>query len=450
MQIFLYVLLACLVLPQLAQAETSYLTPVAADWDVRTLLTVGQSAANGYAMVGVPDGLGAFANSDGSFTLLMNHELAADKGAVRAHGQKGAFVSRWVIDAESLQVRSGADLVRATLPIDMVKPFNRLCSADLAPQSAFYNAASSKGYAGQLFLNGEEDKAGGRAFAHALDGTSYVLQDFGHIAWENLLANPASGDKTLVMGLDDIQDGLVLIYVGEKHSQSDVKSSPIAQAGLSGGKLYALNVEGSRFQLVTLTDGMTNLDGKTLREQAKKLGASGFARPEDGAWDTLNPKMFWFATTDKIGGDSRLTRIVFDDLADPQRGGRVETMLRAHDIGAEMFDNVTVDTGGRVLVEEDPGEQERLAAIWLFDPIKNRATKLFEANALLFKANAADFMTIDEEHSGIIEVTELLRKASWFDAKRRYYLGTTQAHLKHNDDKLVEHGQLWMISGPLD
>lgn len=160
--------------------------------------------------------------------------------------------------------------------------------------------------------------------------------------------------------------------------------------------------------------------------------------------------MFWFATTDKIGGDSRLTRIVFDDLADPQRGGRVETMLRAHDIGAEMFDNVTVDTGGRVLVEEDPGEQERLAAIWLFDPKKNRATKLFEANALLFKANAADFMTIDEEHSGIIEVTELLRKASWFDAKRRYYLGTTQAHLKHNDDKLVEHGQLWMISGPLD
>jgi hypothetical protein len=57
-------------------------------------------------------------------------------------------------------------------------------------------------------------------------------------------------------------------------------------------------------------------------------------------------------------------------------------------------------------------------------------------------------MTIDEEHSGIIEVTTLLRKATWFDATRRYYLGTTQAHLENADAKLVEHGQLWLISGP--
>jgi len=41
-----------------------------------------------------------------------------------------------------------------------------------------------------------------------------------------------------------------------------------------------------------------------------------------------------------------------------------------------------------------------------------------------------------------------LRKASWFDTNHRYYLGTTQAHLDHKDTKLVEHGQLWLISGP--
>lgn len=449
MKIFLYVFLVCFALPQLAQAETPYLTPVATGWDVRPLLTVGQSAANGYAMVGVPDGLGAFANTDGSFTLLMNHEMAAEKGAVRTHGQKGAFVSRWVIDAERLQVKSGADLVRTTLPIGVVKPFNRLCSADLAPQSAFYNAVTQKGYAGQLFLNGEEDKAGGLAFAHALNGVSYALTDFGYIAWENLLANPASGDQTLIIGLDDIQDGLVLVYVGEKRNQSAELNNPIDLAGLTGGKLHALKIEGSRFQLVALPN-MANLEGKALREQAKKLGATGFSRPEDGAWDTLNSKMFWFATTDKIGGDSRLTRMVFDDLAEPQRGGRVETMLRAHDMGAEMFDNITVDAGGRVLVEEDPGEHEHLAAIWLFDPKQNKATKLFEANAEFFKVGGKYFMATDEEHSGIIEVTALLAKASWFDAKRRYYLGTTQAHLKHVDEKLVEYGQLWLISGPAE
>ena len=433
-----------LVWSQLLQAAPAYISPLAQDWQVQAIMTVGETAANGYAMVGVPDGLGAYANTDGSFSLLMNHELSPDKGAVRAHGQKGAFVSRWVIEVESLNVQSGADLVHATLPIGVVKPFNRLCSADLPPSSAFYNSATSKGYAGPLFLNGEEDKAGGRAFAHALNGISYALADFGHIAWENLLANPASSDKTLVIGLDDIQNGLLLVYQGSKSKTGNA----IQQAGLVGGQLYAVKVEGERFSLVALPN-MANLDGKTLRVEAQKLGATGFARPEDGAWDTLNSEVFWFNTTDKIGGDSRLSQLVFDDINNPQAGGSIATKIHASEIGAEMFDNLTVDADGRVLLEEDPGEHERLSAIWLLEPKTNKTTKLFEANPKLFKSGTADFMTTDEEHSGMIEVTALLSKATWFDSKRRYYLGTTQAHLRHADEKLVEHGQLWLISGPV-
>jgi hypothetical protein len=422
-------------------AAPAYITPIVPGWQVQPIITVGEAAANGYAMVGVPDGLGAVDNGDGSFTLLMNHELAADKGAVRAHGQKGAFVSRWVINAESLQVLSGADLTKTTVPPNL--SFNRLCSADLAPYASFYNKASGKGYNGQLFLNGEEDKAGGRAFAHSLDGTSYLLADFGHIAWENLLAHPSSQDSSLVIGLDDIHDGLLLVYLGNKSKTGNA----IEQAGLVGGELFALKVSGERFSLVALPN-MSNLDGVSLRAAAKKLGASGFARPEDGAWDTLDPSKFWFATTDKIDGDSRLSQLLFDDIAQPQQGGRITTMLKASDIGAQMFDNLTVDADGRVLIEEDPGAHERLAAIWMFDPKLKVTTQLFAANAQLFKTGAAGFMTIDEEHSGIIEVTALLGKASWFDARRRYYLGTTQVHLQHVDANLVEHGQLWLISGP--
>ena len=422
-------------------ATPAYIVAIAQGWQVKPIMTVGETAANGYAMVGVPDGLGAYSNADGSFTLLMNHELSPDKGAVRAHGQKGAFVSRWVIEVESLKVQSGADLIKSTVPAGL--SFNRFCSADLAPSSAFYNAATSKGYAGPLFLNGEEDKAGGRAFAHALNGISYELADFGHIAWENLLANPASSDNTLVIGLDDIQNGLLLVYQGNKSKAGNV----IQQAGLVGGQLYAVKVSGERFSLVALPN-MANLDGKTLRVEAQKRGATGFARPEDGAWDTLNSHVFWFNTTDKIGGDSRLSQLVFDDINNPQAGGSITTKIHASEIGAEMFDNLTVDADGRVLLQEDLGEHEHLSAIWLFEPKTNKTTKLFEANPKLFKTGATDFMTTDEEHSGMIEVTALLSKASWFDSKRRYYLGTTQAHLRHADEKLVEHGQLWLISGP--
>ena len=443
MKLLSSVLFSTLLYAQASMAAPTYIAPVDKDWQVRPIITVGEAAANGYAMVGVPDGLGAYANADGSVTLLMNHELAGNKGAVRAHGQKGAFVSRWVIDVENLQVQSGADLVRATMPVGVVQGFNRLCSADLAPKSAFYNAASGKGYAGQLFLNGEEDKAGGRAFAHALNGISYELTDMGRIAWENVLANPASGDATLVIGLDDIQNGLLLVYLGQKSKEGN----PVQQAGLVGGQVYAIKVEGERFSLVSLANA-ANLDGKSLRELALKSGATGFARPEDGAWDTLNNRVFWFNTTDKIGGDSRLSQLLFDDINQPQAGGSISTKIRASEIGAEMLDNLTVDAAGRVLLQEDPGEDKRLASIWLFDPKTNKSSKLFEANAELFKPGASAFMTSDEEHSGIIEVTDLMRKASWFDAKRRYYLGTTQAHKPHADSSLVEYGQLWMISGP--
>ncbi|CAN4273839.1 hypothetical protein MCERHM31_01263 [Methylophilaceae bacterium] len=443
MKLLSSVLFSTLLYAQASMAAAVYITPVDKDWQVRPILTVGEAAANGYSMVGVPDGLGAYANADGSVTLLMNHELAGNKGAVRAHGQKGAFVSRWVIDVESLKVQSGSDLVRATMPVGVVQGFNRLCSADLAPKSAFYNAASGKGYAGQLFLNGEEDKVGGRAFAHALNGISYELADMGRIAWENVLANPASGDATLVMGLDDIQNGLLLVYLGQKSKEGN----PVQQAGLVGGQVYAIKVEGERFSLVSLANA-ANLDGKRLRELALKNGATGFARPEDGAWDTLNNRAFWFNTTDKIGGDSRLSQLVFDDINQPLAGGIISTKIRASEIGAEMLDNLTVDAAGRVLLQEDPGEDKHLAAIWLFDPKTNKSSKLFEANAELFKPGARALMTSDEEHSGIIEVTDLLVKASWFDAKRRYYLGTTQAHKPHANSSLVEYGQLWMISGP--
>src|SRR4051794_24399704 len=76
----------------------------------KSILTVGDAAgtkADGtpYRMVGVPDGLGAFDNGDGTFTLLMNHELGNTAGVQRAHGATGAFVSKWTIEKGSLRVR---------------------------------------------------------------------------------------------------------------------------------------------------------------------------------------------------------------------------------------------------------------------------------------------------------------------------------------------------------
>jgi hypothetical protein len=124
---------APLVLPSISNVETV------------ALLTVGDAAAgNGYRMAGNPDGLGAFAEGS-TFTILMNHELTGTVGAVHKHGSKGAFVSRWTVDRQSLRILSGEDFT--TSPSDVyvwdvvsrsykVGPvtWNRHCSADLPPR----------------------------------------------------------------------------------------------------------------------------------------------------------------------------------------------------------------------------------------------------------------------------------------------------------------------------
>src|SRR5437868_2132858 len=83
-----------------------------------SVLTTGDSVnfksdgVTPYRLGGIPDGLGAFDNGDGTFTLLMNHELGNSVGVPRDHGGKGAFVSKWVIDKNTLTVISGSDLMK--------------------------------------------------------------------------------------------------------------------------------------------------------------------------------------------------------------------------------------------------------------------------------------------------------------------------------------------------
>src|SRR5262245_56566616 len=91
--------------------QSAYVVPALPVVQTTSLISVGD-LAGGYRMVGIPDGLGAFDNGDDTFTLVMNHELTSGNGVIRAHGSKGAFVSKWVINKQTLQVVSGSDLMQ--------------------------------------------------------------------------------------------------------------------------------------------------------------------------------------------------------------------------------------------------------------------------------------------------------------------------------------------------
>ena len=109
--------------------------------------------------------------------------------------------------------------------------FGRFCSADLPERGAFYDAVSGLGFNGRLFLNGEETGDEGRGMAHGLDGVSWDLPRTGKFSWENSLAHPNPGVKTIVVGMDDSTPGQVYVYVGTKTAEG----SPVDRAGLTNG-----------------------------------------------------------------------------------------------------------------------------------------------------------------------------------------------------------------------
>lgn len=455
-------------------SQTPYLYPVAPGIELTSILTVGDQVRKNhkgnetYRMVGIPDGLGAYDNHDGTITVLMNHELTKAVGMPRAHGGIGAFVSKWQIRKSDLKVLNGEDLIQTVMLWDPTTEsyvdgrgatFDRFCSADLAPRSAFFNRKTGKGFSeGRIFMNGEETD-GGRAFAHIAagrkHGTSYELPKIGKAAWENVVASPYAQDKTIVAGLDDgeLNASKLYFYIGEKTEDG----SPIDMAGLTNGVTYAVAIDGYAIESDALNPIPNGFSGPFSLVAS---GGTGLNRVEDGAWDTIDPNRFYFVTTASFTGNSRLWLVTFDDITNPMTGGTIEVLVDGSIDGPKMMDNITVDVDGAVYLQEDPGNQVYLAKIWRYEPATDTLTVLAEHDATRFIAGAINDIDgtgtrqSDEESSGIVEVTKLFKHVRGYDTRNyRYFLLEVQAHYSSVsgiplDAELVQGGQLLMMTVP--
>jgi hypothetical protein len=426
-----------------------------------SILTVGDSVndkpdGTPYRMVGIPDGLGAFDNGDGTFTVLMNHEIPAGMGVPRAHRANGAFVSKWTIRKDDLEVLHGEDLIQKVATWNSgTSAYNepalgvalaRLCSADLAPVSAFFNAASGKGYDGRIYANGEEVGNEGRGFGHLMNGESYELPAVGKMSFENIVANPDTGDRTVAVELDDSTPGQVYVYAGNKQTTG---SNPVEQAGLNNGRLYGIQVDavateqnadgipsGTAFKAFDFGD-VRNTSGTTLNDTSNANGVTNFQRPEDGAWDPNDPSKFYFVTTASATTNSRLWRLNFNDPADPAAGGTIDMLLDGSE-GHRMLDNMTVNDRGQVIMQEDVGGNPRLSKIWVYDIAGDELTEVAEHDPNRFLTGGSEFLTQDEESSGIIPAP--------FLGEGKYLLDV-QAHYSISGE-LVEGGQLLQLQIP--
>lgn len=465
-----------------SSTASAYLVPVAPGVRTVAVLTTGDSVnakldgTTPYRMVGIPDGLGAYDNGDGTFQLTMNHELGTTSGIARVHGSAGAFVSTWTIDATTLTVKSGNDLIRtietwnaATQAyVQGTTAFGRFCSADMPAVSAFYDAPSGLGTTVRFHMNGEENGDTGRAMAHVASGpntgVSWELPKLGRQSWENSVACPFPQAKTIVVETDDTSTpgGQVYVYVGTKLSSGN----EIQKAGLTNGTLYGIlanNVRnedrttgiglakgvGGSFTLLALPDQAAS--GANTEAAADTAGCTEFLRPEDGAWDPSNPSDCYFVTTDRFDqvkdnvgatvGRSRLWRLHFSDITNPTAGGTITMILDGTETG-QMFDNICVDRAGHVILLEDVGGNAHNGKIWQCDPAAGTITMIAKHDPARFGdlnvAATAPFNN-DEESSGVIDASSILGPG-WF-------LLDVQAHYGIAGE-LVEGGQLLALYNP--
>lgn len=437
-----------------SSSQGPYLVPVAGGPAIQSysILTSGDfvngvNGPNSYRFEGTPDGVGAYDNGDGTMTVLINHEFGTNSGIQRAHGGTGSFVSRLVVNTTPgpnfLQVISGRDLddsvVTNTAGAGTLTSFNRYCSGDLAPQTAFFNSATGLGVSNRIYLNGEESGSNGRAIAHVVDangantGVGYQLNAFDGLgAWENILAHPNTGNQTLLMANSDGARNSVYAYVGTKTNSG----STIDRAGLTNGTTYSIQATVNGVNVGT-EDRTTPINGTfaltPVTRDANGTVTGGntgttFLRPEDGAWDASKPNDYYFVTTDRydavkdgVGtqvGRSRLYRMRYTDINNPTAGGTIEALLDGTE-AIQMLDNICVVPGTdghtRILAVEDVGGNAHNGKVWLYDTTTDELTLVaqhFASNGDIGVAPTAPFNN-DEEFSGIIDARDTLG-LGWF------------------------------------
>src|SRR5262249_34615222 len=236
-------------------------------------------------------------------------------------------------------------------------------------------------------------------------------------------------------------------------------------AGLTNGTNYAIQVSGVNFEsrdfgLATSGPGVTTSGTFSLVNPSS--GGTQFLRPEDGAWDPNHPGDFYYVTTDRLDqvqdgvgtqvGRSRLWRLHFTDITNPSAGGTIEMLLDGTE-GGNMFDNITVDTHGRIIMLEDVGSAAHNGKVWLYEIANDRLVQLAKHDPARFGdisvAATAPFNQ-DEETSGVIDVSAILGPGTYLlDDQAHYLINASNPNGFANPNELVEGGQLMLIHVPV-
>ena len=457
-------------------AKPVYVLSKNAAVEIKAIATVGD-AVTGTMIRGIPDGMGAYDNGRGGITLLSVHEVPTSaplalKGK-SATAPWGTSITKFTVSKNTKAVTSVQNFMQkinfynyttgkyqetpvGAAPAGATPGFfdwgiSRFCSATYAPAGTFLH--NGVGYEGGLFLSGEETGNESRAFAFDEDGIGHQLPRMGMLSFENIIPSLKPGPNTVAIANEDgsATDSQLYVYAGKKQSTG----TAIDKAGLTNGDLHVMNIPSikndnafrttvGKNKKVAVEFVKVNWDTTTsaFAQESREKGTT-MARVEDGHWDPSNPNVFYFVTTEsnkdpiatapnpalptvsRDGG--ALWRLTFKDAQNPAAGAEIEMLL---DGGESLYlskpDNITITNDGKyVLIQEDPGNNAALARIVAYRVSDSKLAVIAQFDANKFVKGGSEFMTEDEESSGIIDATKLLAKPGDTNS---YFFFNAQVH----------------------
>ena len=316
---------------------------------VTSLLTNGEFTSglnpgdSVYAAPGIFDGLGAYDNGDGTFTVLANSELGNTVGygyLVDGVALTGARISKFIIDKDvdndasngyqSAMISGGiayseiydVDGLEVTAASQINGGFSRFCSSSFEQADRF---GAGRGFVDNIYLTGEESDEG---LFWALDTESdaiWALPGLGRGGWETAVQVDTGSVNTVGVLLMDDNTAPIYLWVGEK--STDEGAGFLERNGLAAGQgnLYTwVPTDGSigksagtsgvpdsadlnalalgaaaagSWVLVGTGAEVALLSEAQLRSEAIELGALLLSRLEDASINPNDGQQVVFATT---------------------------------------------------------------------------------------------------------------------------------------------------------
>jgi hypothetical protein len=275
--------------PGFKTAKPAYLVPIASGVVTDPILSAGDTIG-GYQMTGIPDGLGAYKDSD-TLQVMMNHELGRSFPAVPPGVD--ARISKLTINRQTHGVLGAQYL------FDGQEHFERFCSATLEQIEGT-----------PYYLTGEEaipvGHDGSSIVMNAETGTWQETPQFGHFEHENIV--PVTGFRKFV--LISTEDNF---RVGVPSYLFAYMADSWGDAVAGNGSLYVWRALDPADTAFGMTKGSTvqgefvpisqaeNANDVTLKAAATDRGAFRFGRLEDAAVAFQRSGRLYFSDTGKAG-----------------------------------------------------------------------------------------------------------------------------------------------------